>query len=108
MSVPQLEIPTGQELYDKIMGEIEPDLTSAGKKTLAEKYKDETPEQRALRKVRYQQALARYDEAYEGYMRTLKAQVERHRHQQFQDVEAKDRRQEADWMKQFDSLTKAT
>lgn len=106
MSIPQLEIPTGQELYDKIMAEIEPELTSEGKKTIAEKYKDETPEERAARMLRYRQAFDRYDEAYNGYLQTLRLQVERERHAQFQAVETRDRQGEATWMEEFDSLIK--
>ncbi len=107
MSARPLEIPTGQEIYDRIMGEIEPDLTSEGRKTLPEKYKTETPQERALRKVRYERALERYDQAYGGYLRTLKTQVERERKGLFQAVEQDDRKKEAVWMKNFPSLLRA-
>lgn len=46
------------DLREAIMAEIEPDLTDAGMPTLSEKYKDETPEQRAARVERYMKAEA--------------------------------------------------
>ncbi|MFA6522867.1 MAG: hypothetical protein WCS85_00665 [Candidatus Peribacteraceae bacterium] len=47
------KIPNGQEAYDIIMRDINPELTSANLKTLDAKYKDETPEQRIKRADRY-------------------------------------------------------
>jgi murein tripeptide amidase MpaA len=47
------KIPGGQEAYDMIMRDINPELTSANLQTLDAKYKDETPEQRIKRADRY-------------------------------------------------------
>ncbi len=87
-------IPTGKEIYDAIMGGIEPELTTEGVKLVTEKYKNETPADRDLRKHRYELALERYEEAYEGYMATLHSQVLRYRKSSFDEVEVSDRRQE--------------
>ena len=91
-------IPTGQELYDSIMGHIEPDLTTEEIKTLATKYEQETPEQTAARKKRYELAFERYAQAYEGAIETLQEQVERHRKQSFDHVELKDRTEDMNFL----------
>ncbi|MBI3619406.1 hypothetical protein HY213_05235 [Candidatus Peregrinibacteria bacterium] len=89
-----LRIPTGQELYDMLMGHIEPELTTQGIKDLDEKYKNETPQENAIRKQRYQLAVDRYQQAYEGYMQTLDAQVQRYKRATFGQVEIEDRERE--------------
>ncbi len=57
----------GAEVYDQIMGAIEPDLTNAQRPLLIEKYKDETPEQTQVRMERYNQAFAEYEKQYKAY-----------------------------------------
>ncbi|MBI1813030.1 hypothetical protein HY285_02130 [Candidatus Peregrinibacteria bacterium] len=87
-------IPTGQELYDMLMNHIETELTTEGRKTLDAKYPSETPEERGTRKRRYEIAFERYQQAYEGYMDTLRSQVERYRRTSFDEVELEDRHNE--------------
>ena len=87
-------IPTGQELYDAIMCEIEPELTTDGVKRIAQTYKDETPHERYERKKRYILAFERYDQAYEGYIQTLQTQVDRYCKSSFEAAEVEDREQE--------------
>lgn len=53
-----------EELYDVIMENIEPDLTSKNIGTLDEKYKDETPEQKKARGLRYAEAFALFEQAF--------------------------------------------
>jgi hypothetical protein len=91
-------IPTGQELYDAIMHEIEPELTTEGVKHIAETYKHETPHERYERKKRYILAFERYKQAYEGYIQTLQAQVDRYRRASIQEAEIEDREQEEGFM----------
>src|SRR3989338_10631299 len=91
-------IPTGQELYDLIMGNIEQELTTEGLKTIAAKYANETTEEKYERKKRYDLAFDRYAQAYEGYIGTLQAQMERYRKQSFQHVELSDRTSEAGFL----------
>lgn len=88
------KIPTGQELYDAIMGHIEPELTSEGLKTLADKYKGESPADFEARKKRYAAAVERYEQAYVGYMEMLHAQVTRFRRDSVAQVELDDRHQD--------------
>lgn len=75
VQVPQ--ILQGQQVYDNIMGRIEPELTTTTVKTLKEKYKDETPEQAKERAKRYSAAFAEYDKQYQEY----KLNLERSMHQ---------------------------
>ena len=96
MSIPRPTIPTGRELYDIIMTEIEPDLTSTGRTTWAVKYLGETPEQCRERYRRYDLAFERYDKAYDEYMQMLNTQVDRYRHGRFQEIEDGDRRRESE------------
>ncbi len=60
--------PSGQQIYDAIMAQIEAELTSEAYPTLAEKYKDETPEDHEVRMARYEKAFAEYDNRYAGFM----------------------------------------
>jgi len=60
-------LPDGDELYDQIMGQIEPELMTASLETLKEKYATETPEQKAEREKKYQKAFAEYERVYREY-----------------------------------------
>ena len=68
-------IEAGSEVYDRIMGGIEPELTNAQMPLLAEKYQDETPEQATARAQRYQKAFEEYDRQYAAYLENMDAQV---------------------------------
>lgn len=94
-------IPTGQELFDVIMGNIEPELTSEGSKKLDQKYQNETTEELMARKKRYDLAFERYDQAYEGYIATLQAQMERFRKQSFVSAEMEDRQVEGNLLEKI-------
>lgn len=65
----------GEAVYDQIMGRIEPELTIAGVETLKEKYKDETPEQTAVRQERYKKAREQYAVQYQAYKAGVEHQV---------------------------------
>ena len=101
---PPPAIPTGRELYDALMAHIEPELTSAQAKTLAAKYKNETPENHALRMKRYELAFERCQQSYDEYMQTLDTQVKRYRKEAFTHAEAQDRSQDEDVLAQFGTL----
>ena len=95
------KIPTGQEIFDAIMGHIEPELTTEGLKATVETYKNETLEERKVRKQRYELAFERYEQAYEGYMATLHTQVTRYRRDSFKNAEMEDRQEDAGLMDQL-------
>lgn len=59
-AVAVVELPTGAEVYDGIMSDIEPDLVSNMIPLLDEKYAGETPEQNAIRLTRYRTAYEEY------------------------------------------------
>ena len=88
------KIPTGQEIFDAIMQHIEPELTTEGLKTVDAKYTGEAPAAKEARRKRYTLAFERYEQAYEGYMATLHAQVQRYRRESFDRVETEDRTRE--------------
>ncbi len=72
-------IPTGQELYDALMGNIEPELTSQGSLALEQTYQNETPEDREQRLNRYDLAFDRYEQAETEYLAMLQEQVNRYK-----------------------------
>ena len=51
----------GDEMYDSIMSQIEPELMSANLPFLAERYGNETPEAKQEHMERYQRAFEEYD-----------------------------------------------
>ena len=87
-------MPTGRELYDALMGHIEPELVTNAAKELDAKYANETSEHHAARMKRYDLAFERYEEAYREYMATLDAQVVRYRREAYGHTELSDRARE--------------
>jgi len=65
-------------LYNFIMEQIEPELTTTGTKTLDEKYKNETPEERKVRAVRYEKAFKLYDQRFSEYNAYWNKQMKDH------------------------------
>lgn len=72
---PLPQIPTGDEIYNSIMSQIEPELTSAQISLLEEKYKGETEGDQKVRMERYTKAFEEYEKQYGEYIATLDAQV---------------------------------
>ncbi|ALM10373.1 MAG TPA: hypothetical protein DEB30_01830 [Candidatus Peribacter riflensis] len=66
---------SGAEIYNKIMQEIEPELTTDQIPLAKEKYKDETPEQKKARGERYAKAMEEYERRYARHMQEQEAQV---------------------------------
>ncbi len=97
-------IPTGRELYDALMGHIEPELTTAGRTLLPETYKNETAEDKAARMKRYELAFERCEQSYNDYLQTLDTQVNRYRREAFAHVEIRDRARDEGFFDQFNSL----
>jgi hypothetical protein len=58
---------TGEEVYNMIMGKIEPELVLDQIPLLDEKYKNETEPEKKTRLTRYQKAYAEYEKQYEAY-----------------------------------------
>ncbi len=83
------------ELYDTVMGSIEPDLVSTMAPTLKEKYKDETPEQRQERGERYKKAFALYDTRLKEYEQYWNGEMSVFAHAVHASAEGKSRAEEA-------------
>jgi hypothetical protein len=66
---------SGHELYDQIMGGIEPELTTKGRKLAELKYQNETPEQHEERMARYQRAFEEYERRYTDHKNKQQKQV---------------------------------
>lgn len=95
-------IPSAEEVYDSIMQNIEPELTTASIPTLEKKYANETEEERAQRTKRYQKAYAEYDKAYAEYERNLDRQVADYKKDAMKTAEKKSRAEEAELLKQLE------
>lgn len=61
-------IPGGEEVYNDIMGKIEPELTTKNMPVLAAKYANETQEERTARMGRYKKAFLAYEKAYNAFL----------------------------------------
>lgn len=73
-----LALPYPEEVYDRLMEQIEPELMTAQLPTLDERYKDEAPEQADARRERYAKAFAAYDEKFREYRRDIESQARRY------------------------------
>ncbi len=67
--------PSGEEVYDKIMGSIEPELVTKNLKTLDAPYANETEDEKKKRYARYTKAFAKYKVQYKEWMTKLKNAV---------------------------------
>ena len=88
------KIPSGKEIYDSIMREIEPELLSSIIPTLNEKYKNETPLEWEQRKKRYNKAFAKFHQVYDVYMEDLRIRIHRYHQESMKDFEEQSRLQE--------------
>ncbi|HVW67168.1 MAG TPA: hypothetical protein VHA78_05595 [Candidatus Peribacteraceae bacterium] len=77
----------GQEIYDLIMSQIEPDLVSTQLPLLAQKYATETPEDKKARAQRYNKAFAEYDKKFQEYCDTWDADLRAYKRQAIQTIE---------------------
>ncbi len=91
-------ITSPEEIYDMLMREIEPELTSEFIDTLEEKYKNETPEEAEGRGKRYKKAFDRFEEAFAKYLMELNASVQSYRKSAFRSVEEESRGEDAEKM----------
>ena len=73
-----IRIPTGDELYNTLMVDIDPELTTDALPSLEEKYKHETPEESRARATRYEKAFAEYDRRLQNYMNDLQSKLRAH------------------------------
>jgi hypothetical protein len=94
----------GQALYDSIMRGIDPELCSDAIPHLAEKYKDESKEDRAKRAERYNKAFAVFDAAAADQIRSLKNTKSANKKQALKSAEAKSRTEESAHLQKIELL----
>lgn len=88
-------MPSGEEIYDSIMAEIEPELTTPQLPLLKEKYKDETAEQAKARAERYQKAFKLYDSIYQNFVIEVDTKAREYRRSALQSAEREESAKEA-------------
>lgn len=66
---------SGAEIYNSIMREIEPELTTDQVPLMKEKYQNETSEQKKTRGERYAKAMEEYERRYAAYLQEQDAKV---------------------------------
>ena len=101
-------IPSGKEIYDGIMGKIDPELLFDNLSKLKEQYVDETPEQKKKRAARYNKAFAEYDKQFAEYMAELHGKVTLFRKQAIVELESRDRKDDDNKMQEIESFFNAT
>lgn len=67
-----VRLPTAREVYDAIMGGIEPELVTDQLPLLDAKYANETPVEKTVRMERYGRAFVAYEIAYEAYEQSIR------------------------------------
>lgn len=87
-------IPSGTDVYDALMGDIEMDLVSANLPRLREMYADETPAEHELRMQRYAEAFERYDKAFNAWIAGFQLAVAAVRKETLQRAEQKNQEEE--------------
>lgn len=90
-----LTFPTGNEVYDSLMGSIEPELLSANIPHLDDPYIGESEADHAARYERYTAAFVKYDEAYANWEAQLNSTVTTYRRTALQTAEAESRAEDA-------------
>lgn len=90
-----LALPSGQDVYDALMSDIEPELTSSQIPLLAKKYETESAFDKAARLKRYNAAYVAYGAAFKKWSDDLNQLVIRMKHDAMASAEADDRVREA-------------
>ena len=100
---PLTTVPTGKEVYDKFMVNIEPELVTDVIPLLAEKYKNETPAEHTDRMKRYENAYAEYDRRAEEWLGKLHKLVRSSRQEALAIAEQKSRQEESPLLTKIES-----
>ncbi len=78
---------SGDELYDSIMGQIEPELLSANLPMISSLCANETAEQRSARAKRYQAAFKEYDLRFKKHCDEWNQQLHNYKHEAIKYIE---------------------
>jgi hypothetical protein len=104
MAVAPPTVPKAEELYNSLMREIEPDLTTDQIPLIDEKYKGETPEETLARLEKYKKAFALYDEKSVEFFKDLSNKVTAYRKQALQEAETEVKGEEQVRISQIETL----
>ena len=96
-------IPTGEEIYNKIMSEIETDLVNQTEEQLDKKYAGESKKEKAARMHRYQKAMKEYDKRYEKFVADLTSEVCIYQKQEIASLERKNNAEEKEQLSNLES-----
>lgn len=97
-------IPGGEEVYDRIMSGIEPELTTAMLPTLADKYAQETQAERDARMERYKAAFLKYEEEHKKFLMSQEGQVRSYGRNLMSAVEARAGGADSEKLENIESL----
>ncbi len=97
----------GDDLYDQIMGEIEPELVSSVYDTLEEKYKNETPDEKSARQARYDKAFTEYERRFSLYTSEWNGKLRTFQSGVIHALEADDRDEDSALMTQLETALAA-
>ncbi len=96
-------LPTGEEIYDMLMGSINPELLTANIPHLDEKHAGETEEERKARYERYQRDFAKYDAAFKEWTKKVDTVAAKLLKYALKSAEAKSREEEAGQLANLES-----
>ena len=100
---PSYSVPTGNELYNKLMQGIEPELMTVNLEGLQEKYKNETDAETDARSERYGKAFAEYDTQLAAYLAGMAQNLQKNQRIANASVEKRDRTFDQDKMSTLES-----
>ena len=90
-----VDIPTGDEIYDRIMSGINPELMSKNVSSLKAKYQNESPELKKQRADRYNKDFAEYERQYAQFRSSRDVTMHCYKAEALKSLEAKEREAEA-------------
>lgn len=94
--------PSGEEVYDGLMAQIEPELLSANIPHLDEAYPSETEEEKKARYDRYSAAFVKYDEMYAEWEKNLNEIVTDYRKDALTSAETESKQEDASALAQLE------
>jgi hypothetical protein len=94
--------PTGEEIYDGIMGKIEPELLNANLPHLDEPYAGETEAEHAARYERYSRSFATYKTEYQKWVGNLRHAVSVYKQAVMHAAEGAEMEQETELLKHLE------
>lgn len=97
-----LVFPTGDELYDQLMGSIEPELLTENIPHLDDKYTNESEDNRAKRYEHYTKSYEQYDEAFAAWHTNFHKKVTVYRREALRSAERESKTEEVPVLAQLE------